>query len=115
MAKKQLVEPVPAGLGSSGAGLWTSVTNQFELEAHEQKLLREACRTTDSIDALQAAVDRDGVLSTSPQGLRAHPGLVELRQQRMALTKLLAALAIPSEPVAGGQKTSRYGIRGAVS
>ncbi|MHA3021273.1 terminase [Mycobacterium sp. BMJ-28] len=82
----------------------------FDLEEHEIAILREACRAADAIDALQAAVDRDGVLNTSPQGVRAHPALVELRQQRLCFAKLLSALAIPSDDSAGGS----YGIRGAV-
>ncbi|WP_238390912.1 MULTISPECIES: hypothetical protein [unclassified Mycolicibacterium] len=66
-------------------------------------ILREACRTADSIDALQAVVDRDGVLNSSPQGIRAHPALVELRAQRLCFAKLVAQLAIPAgDPAAGG-------------
>lgn len=33
---------------------------------------------------------------TSPQGLKAHPALPELRQQRIALARLLAALGLPT-------------------
>jgi hypothetical protein len=115
MARKQSEHPVPAGLTGSGLLLWTSVVADFELADHELAVLRDACRTMNVIDALQDRVDRDGVLNESPQGLRVHPGVVELRQQRLAFTKLLAALAIPAdEPVPGRGKT-RYGIKGAVS
>ncbi|MFN3003263.1 terminase [Mycolicibacterium wolinskyi] len=115
MAEKKPELPVtPAGLSGSGLLLWNSVVADFELDEHELAILREACRTVNGIDALQARVDRDGVLNESPQGLRVHPGLVELRQQRLALTKLLAALAIPADEAASGAGR-RYGIRGAVS
>lgn len=103
----------PAGLTGSGLLLWTSTMDQFDLEEHEVGILREACRTADSIDALQAVVDRDGVLNSSPQGVRAHPALVELRAQRLCFAKLLAALAIPVDEAPRAGK--RYGIRGAVS
>jgi hypothetical protein len=72
----------------SGRSWWTFTVAQFELDEHELAILREACRTVDSIDALQAVVDRDGVLNTSPQGVRAHPALVELRAQRLCFAKL---------------------------
>jgi len=116
MARKQSETPVPAGLTGSGLALWTSVVAEFELGDHELAVLRDACRTVNVIDALQDRVDQDGVLNESPQGLRVHPGVVELRQQRLAFTKLLAALAIPvDEPAPGRRKEGPYGIKGAVS
>lgn len=112
--EKQSRPRMPAGLSGSGRSLWRSTVDEFELDEHELALLREACRTADSIDKLQAVVDRDGVLNESPQGVRAHPALVELRQQRLAFTKLVNALAIPAgDETASGTK-NRYGIRGAV-
>ena len=91
----------------------------FELEEHELGMLREACRTADAIDGLQAAVDRDGLLNVSPQGLRAHPALVELRQQRICFARLVAQLGLPtgdeaSAPAAGQRRATRgvYGSRG---
>ncbi|EIC63011.1 hypothetical protein [Mycobacteroides abscessus] len=114
MATKPQLPTAPAGLAGSGLLLWKSVVGEFDLDEHELAILREACRTVNAIDALQARVDRDGVLNESPQGLRVHPGLVELRQQRLALTKLLAALAIPADENAASGTGKRYGIRGAV-
>lgn len=115
MARKQSDLPLPAeGLAGSGLLLWTSVVKDFDLDEHELAVLRQACQTVSAIDALQARVDRDGVLNESPQGLRVHPGLVELRQQRLALTKLLAALAIPTDESVPGSGRRNYGIRGAV-
>jgi hypothetical protein len=58
-------------------------------------MLREACRTADAIDGLRAAVDRDGVLNESSEGLRAHPALVELTQQRICFARLVAQLGLP--------------------
>lgn len=106
------IELIPSGLKDSGAALWRSTADAFELAPHELATLREVCRTADAIDALQAVVDRDGVLNESPQGVRAHPALVELRQQRLAFTKLVAALSIPADAV---PTPAKYGIKGAVS
>ena len=121
MARKQPPHPLPKGLKGSGRALWNSTVAEFELDEHELVMLREACRTADSIDGLQAAVDRDGVLNTSPQGVRAHPALVELRAQRICFARLVAQLGIPTGeqvPAAGGQRRSTrgvYGITGVVS
>jgi hypothetical protein len=76
--------------------LWQSTVAEFELEEHELVLLREACRTADAVDALQAAVDGEGVLNVSPQGVRAHPALVELRAQRICFARLVAQLGLPT-------------------
>ncbi len=117
MAKKH---PVPAGLKASGVRLWRSTVDVFELEEHELGMLREACRTADAIDGLQDVVDRAGVLNESSQGLRAHPALVELRQQRICFARLVAQLGLPTgeqEPVSGQRRSTRgvYGITGVVS
>lgn len=96
--------------GPAGAKLWTDVLDALVLDAHEERLLVELCRTADTLDALQAVVDRDGVLSESSQGVRAHPALQELRQQRIAFARLVAALDLPE-----GMKKPRgvYRIAGA--
>lgn len=120
-AKTGRKHPVPGGLKASGRKLWRSTVDDFELEEHELSILREACRTADGIDGLQAAVDRDGVLSESSQGVRAHPALVELRQQRICFARLVAQLGLPTgdEDAAathGQRRATRgvYGITGAV-
>lgn len=116
MAQKQPESTVPVGLTGPGLALWTSVVADFELGDHELAVLQDACRTMNVIHALQARVDRDGVMNESPQGLRVHPGVVELRQQRLALTKLLGSLAIPvpTDEPASMRGKAPYGIRGAV-
>jgi len=56
-------------------------------------------------------------MSESSQGPRVHPALVELRQQRIALARLFAALHIPTGEDEGRiqHRGTRgvYGIRGA--
>lgn len=111
----------PADLQRSGRALWRAVAAEFELDEHELQLLHETCRTRDLCDRLQRVLDEDGPMSESSQGIRVHPAAVELRQQRITLARLLAALNVPSgeaeEP--GGQRRGGargvYGIRGVVS
>jgi len=110
----------PAGLAATGRRLWESVMADYELDCHEELLLLEACRCTDRLDALAAAVSGT-VLTTNGRGEPvAHPALVEARQQSLTLARLLASLRLPTDDVAGrpqrrGAARAPYGIRGAVS
>lgn len=108
----------PKGLRTAGKRLWTSVQRDYELETHEQRLLLEAARTLDLLDELAAAVDRDGALVDSQQGLRANPAAVEARQQRITLARLLAALRLPAgdeDDVTNRRPQRRVGARGVYS
>ena len=107
----------PAGLQKSGRALWRAVLGEYELDEHERTILREACRTADSLDALQALLDAEGLMSESSQGTRVHPALVEVRQQRVTFARLLTALRIPTGETTGrtqsrGGPRGVYGIRG---
>jgi hypothetical protein len=119
-----MTDRAPAGLRGPGRRLWSSVVRDFDLDEHERALLLEACRTVDQLDLLDAAVRKDGPIVSSPQGERAHPALVEARQQKIALARLVAVLRLPAgadEDQAAGRRLPRrvgargvYGIRGAV-
>lgn len=110
---ESLLEPPPEGLRDRGRKLWEAVVGDFELAEHEQGLLLQAARTLDALDALQERLDADGVIVESPQGLKAHPALPELRQQRIALARLLAALGVPSGVEDAEQpKQQRRAVRG---
>lgn len=99
----------PTGLRRSGRALWRSVMRDYELDEHETTILREACRTLDSLDALQALLEDQGLMAATSQGPRVHPALVELRQQRVTFARLLTALRIPQ-----GEADGRTQIRGVV-
>jgi len=101
----------PAGLCKSGRALWRAVLGDYVLDEHETTILREACRTADSLDVLQAQIESDGVMSESSQGSRVHPALVEIRQQRITFARLLTALRIPQGET-DGRTQSRGGPRG---
>jgi hypothetical protein len=98
------------------------VVDEYDLERHEELLLIEACRTVDLLDRLAATVAADGHMVDA----KVHPAAVEMRQQRIALARLLAALRLPAgedgDLQAGARRPQRrvgargvYGIRGSVS
>src|SRR3954447_12683358 len=100
----------------AGKALWNAVLDEYELEEHELLLLREMVRTVDVLDDLEAWVAQDGVMLGSSQGERAHPALVEARQQRITLARLQAALRLPAgdQDDEQGQRRPqrRMGVRG---
>lgn len=112
----------PEGLAAAGESLWRSVLDEYELERHEELLLVQACRTVDLLEDLASEVAAAGVMVDG----RPHPAAVEMRQQRIALARLLAALRLPAgdagDVQAGARRPQRrvgargvYGIRGMVS
>lgn len=113
-----MTQKAPRGLRRAGKALWGAVTEDFDLDEHELQLLTQAARTADLCDSLQVILDRDGPMAESSQGIRAHPAAVELRQQRIALARLFAALNLPTGEAgeASSHRAPRgvYGIRGAV-
>jgi|SRR5690625_2652926 len=88
----------PEGLSRRGATFWESCHELFEFTDSEEVLLLEACRTLDNLDALDAAVARDGATVEGSTGqVVVHPALTEARGQRVVLHRLIAALQLPDE------------------
>lgn len=98
----------PRGLAAAGRALFRSIAGAFDLERHELAVLEQAARVADRVAALDAVVDTDGVME--PGTGRAHPALVESRQQRIALARLLVVLRLPDED---DHRPQRRGMRGA--
>ena len=86
----------PRGLAAAGRKLWDACTSDYDWANHELALLEEGCRTRDRIVQLDKQVEADGLMLTSSQGSRVHPGIAEARQQRLTLARLLVSLGIPA-------------------
>jgi hypothetical protein len=108
----------PDGAGAAGKRLWKAVLTDFELAEHEQVLLRQAVRVADLCDQLQAVVVAEGPLLSVDGHPRTHPAVVELRQQRIVLARLVVALRVPlgdqeqEGPAEGPTRLQRRGTRG---
>lgn len=85
----------PAGLGVRGKKLWSAVVDEWVLDEWELVLLTDACRTADHVADLDKVVRKEGAVVEGRFGDRAHPALVESRQQKIALARILAALRLP--------------------
>ncbi len=93
----------PKGLEADGKRLWRAVAEGFELETHELLLLEHACRTADTIAGLTSSAGGDLVDGKG----RVRAEIVEARQQRIVLARLLAALRVPLGDE--GSDTAKHG------
>jgi phage terminase small subunit len=96
----------PASLDKAGTELWKSIVGDiaegWELDSRELALLERACRCSDELVRLEAAIDADGVTTGGSKGqVRVHPALVEARQLRLTQLRLLGSLELsdPAESV----------------
>jgi len=102
----------PPGLRSGGLRVWRAITSGYELADQELVLLTEAARTVDLLESLEAEIQAAGAIVESPQGRKANPAVVEARQQRLTLARLLAALRIPLDEGQERDRTQRRPVRG---
>jgi hypothetical protein len=87
----------PANLGAAGAALWAHTTTEYLLEPSEVPMLEAACRQADDVAALEAAIERDGLIVAGSAGQpRLNAAVTEVRQGRIALQKLIGAIAFPN-------------------
>ena len=96
----------PPGLAARGRRFWRDTVAEFDLSGAELHLLQEACRTLDDLDRLAGMVEQYGPTVTGSQGQPVcNPALTEARGQRLALHRLVSALALPDDdgqrPVGG--------------
>ena len=104
----------PAGLGPAGRKLWNDLAGAFTLEDHELPMLEAAARQADDIAALEKAIARDGVTVEGSAGQpRLNGAVSEVRQGRLALAKILGAVAWPTDekPMTVTQRKARDAAR----
>jgi pyruvate/2-oxoglutarate dehydrogenase complex dihydrolipoamide acyltransferase (E2) component len=88
-------KPAPEDLGDDGRVLWEGVMAEYQLRPDETPLLLAACQLADEIAAMRAALGgADLVVAGSHGQVRPHPLVPELRQHRLALSRLLGSLGL---------------------
>ena len=94
--------PTPPGLAAAGRRLWREITTEYALRVDEVELLDAACRTADEIDRIEAELATAPTMVAGSKGQeRPHPLFAEVRQHRLVLSRLLAALQIPDADEGG--------------
>lgn len=85
----------PRGLRAAGRRLWAGTTTNFNLDETARAVLTQACYAADELADLRAELAKTPAVIDSPQGPRVHPLRVEVRQQRLALAKLIRDVGLP--------------------
>jgi phage terminase small subunit len=93
----------PDRLGPTGRALWRRLTSpapgeELLFSSAERVTLELACRQADDLAALEAQLRIEGLVVIGSKGQSRLSGLpTEIRLQRAALGRLIAALALPEE------------------
>ena len=97
----------PQGLGQAGRRFWRSIVAAYELSPGEAELLRQACRTVDLLDRLDAQLVAEDLTVAGSRGQeRAHPLLTVAVEQRRTLEGLLNGMALPMPNEIEGRRRS---------
>jgi len=105
------IPAAPTGTGPAGRRLWSTIMAAYTLSEVEDVLLRQAVRTADHVNDLDAILTAQGLLVDGRAGEpKAHPLLAEVRQQRLVLARLLSALRLPVD--GSGARTQHRSARG---
>lgn len=103
----------PKGLAEGGSALWREVTDvRTALRADHRRVLLDACREADLIDALEDEMQGSPRTVKGSMGQTViHPLISELRQHRTTLNTLLRALDMPDTD--SGAQDAAKATRGA--
>ena len=101
----------PTGLSDGGSRLWATVVGAYDLRVDEQRVLEDACREADLIDAMVAGMEGKALVVEGSKGQPVvNPLVSELRQHRSTLATLMRQLKLPedgdSEAEAGRRSAS---------
>lgn len=94
----------PRTLGKVGLGLWTRITNEYDVnDAAGKELLALGCEALDRAEACRAAIDRDGEVQRGGNGFsKEHPALRPELASRAFVAKMLLRLGLDVEPLRSG-------------
>lgn len=106
--------PTPAGLSAAGRRLWDNVLDEWDLDPTEFGLLREACLVVTRIDALEKLVGDNFIVPGQKGNPAPHPAMVEARQQRMVLYRILDKLNIKEDARVAARNRPKRGPGGRI-
>jgi hypothetical protein len=92
------VRKAPSGLGKAGRALWRAVADPavYELRPDELVVLEQCCRSADLIARMETDAAAADLTTTGSMGqLVINPVVIELRQQKITLARLLFQLGLP--------------------
>jgi hypothetical protein len=104
----------PESLDQAGRSLWATITAAYELNPAEAELLRQACRVTDQLARIDAALMDSDVMVEGYNGQpRANPLLAASADQRRVLDGLFRSMALPMPDETIGRRRSPAAVANA--
>lgn len=112
--------PSPPGLGDAGRAVWdclhADIAADQEFSEREIVWLTMACKQADDLARLEAAIEDRGEWISGSSGQEVlNPCIMEARQARASLDRLLGRLAMPDEQGVPRTSASEHGQRAARS
>lgn len=103
----------PRGLGAGARKVWRTITDQFDLNPAELRVLEDACREVDLIDQMEERLSAStSLIVAGSMGQDVpHPLLQEVRQHRAVLTRLFAAMKLPAADEGDGAAAASASAR----
>jgi hypothetical protein len=93
------LEP-PRSLGAQGRGLWDRVQREYAVDDPAGiEFLCLACEALDRAQALSEAIQRDGDIIRTRDGIKTHPAVKEELANRAFVTRTLQRLGLNYEPL----------------
>ena len=89
MTAKRTIVVAPEWLRPETAAWWLDVVGSYDLEPHHVRLLSLAAEAWDRSSEAREVIARDGIVITTPGGVRAHPAVAIERDARLAFARLL--------------------------
>src|SRR5262249_22259400 len=90
----------PEGLRKAGKALWDAIQGHYNIsDAGGIVLLHQAALALDRAEDCAAAVAKEGVVISTPRGLRDNPGVKYELQNRAFLVRTLKELGVTVESV----------------
>jgi phage terminase small subunit len=91
--------PKPPGYLRPETRAWFSgVIADYDMQPHHIKLLTLAAEAWDRGQQARELLLAEGVIVTSRQGPKAHPGIAIERDARLAFARIVAQLSLDTEP-----------------
>jgi phage terminase small subunit len=89
----------PRGLSRKAKGIWKSVVEGWQMDAHSLALLQVACEAWDDIEAARAEIKKSGLIVKAPSGQRRkNPAVEALKAARDSFLRSWTALSLDAEP-----------------
>src|SRR5262245_45412765 len=89
----------PPTLGKAGSTLWRSIMDEYKIsDSGGRQILEQICAATDDLDDCTKAIERDGLVIKTPNGVKEHPLCRRQIAIRSFITRNVQRLGLSLEP-----------------